>query len=132
MARGMTALRRLSWPIVWLLLAAALLVRLALPAGWMPVVAADGIRIELCSGSGPMYAVLAADGSIHPEGPAAKHDPCPFGLAGATPFDLPPPPLVLPLPPAALTALLQPALIAARLTAWRSTRPPARGPPVLA
>lgn len=125
----MTALRRHTPSLFWLALAAALAMRAMLPAGWMPVAGAGGIRIELCTGAGPVQAMLAPDGTIHPGGEQPPRDPCPFGLSGAVPFDLPVQ-LTLQAAPAGLAQQTLIALIAARLIAWRSLRPPARGPPL--
>lgn len=121
--------RRLTF--VWLLLVAALMVRAAVPAGWMPSVDRGGVRIVLCTGYGPVTVVLDAAGHVHKDEPQHKapHDPCPFGLAAAKALDLPPE-IGLALPPAAIAALTGPALAAARFVAWRSLRPPARGPPL--
>jgi len=118
-----------------LLIAAALLARALVPGGWMPVSGTDGIRIALCTGHGPVAMVMAADGTVHPDddrgGPSDRRDPCPFGIAAAKAFALPQQ-AALALPPERLDALLAPAFIAARLVAWRATRPPARGPPAFA
>lgn len=125
----MTALRRLSPLTAALLLALALLGRLAVPGGWMPVFDATGeVRVAICTGSGPATITL----QTHPDGKDRElRDPCPFGLASGQALHVPPfPPL--PLPPAALALLVMPILAAARLIAWRATRPPARGPPAFA
>lgn len=128
----MTALRRLApSSMFWLVLAAALVVRALLPAGWMPVVGAGGIRIELCTGAGPVQAVLAPDGTIHPGGQPPPRDPCPIALGGAAPFDLPVQ-AVLPVPPAMFAEHASVLPVATRLAAWRSLLPPARGPPLSA
>ncbi|MFO1254923.1 MAG: DUF2946 family protein [Sphingomonadaceae bacterium] len=114
----------------WLLLALVLLVRAMLPQGLMPVVSDGGIRVAICTGSGAAVMVLGQDGKLHQEEPEQKGAPCPFALAGGT-ADLPPPPLVLPLPVAVSGESILPAT-AARLTARRALRPPARGPPAIA
>ncbi len=125
----MIAMRRLSPLLTALLLAAALLARLLVPGGWMPVIDASGaVRVAICTGAGPTTITLHTDPAGQPEAP---RDPCPYGLAGAQALAVPPPP-ALPLAPAALALLLLPALLAARLVAWRAMRPPARGPPVFA
>ena len=130
----MIALRRLPLCVFWLVLAAALLMRALLPAGLMPVAGAGGIRIELCTGAGPVQALLAPDGTIHPDsnsGGEKPRDPCPFALGGAAPFDLPVH-AALPIPPATFAPQALAALVAAQLVVWRSLRPPARGPPLSA
>jgi hypothetical protein len=114
----------------WLLLFLAVLVRAMLPQGFMPVASSEGIRVALCTGSGPSFMVLGRDGKLHQEEPEQKSTPCPYALAAGA-ADLPPP-LVLPLAPEALRNQTLPALAAARLTAWRALRPPARGPPQFA
>lgn len=125
----MNALRRLSPLTAALLLAMALLVRLAVPGGWMPVLDAAGeVRVAICTGSGPATITL----NTQTDGRERElRDPCPFGLASAQALALPP---VIPLllPPALPLLLLLPMLVAARLAAWRATRPPARGPPAFA
>lgn len=125
----MIALRRLSPVSFWLLIAAALALRLAAPPGWMPVAESDGIRVALCSGGGATTALL--DTGVPAKGSSEARDPCPYGLAGAAALDLPRLP-ELSLAPAALVLLFMPMLLAARLTAWRALRPPARGPPQFA
>lgn len=119
--------------LLWSLVAAALFLRAVVPAGWMPAAHESGLRIALCSGSGPQFVTLERDGTLRRDAPVPvqPRDPCPFGLAMAMAADLPAP-VALPLPPAALAALVGPVLAAARLVAWRAIRPPARGPPVLA
>lgn len=124
----MTALRRLSPSAAMLLLALAVLARLALPSGWMPVAHAGEIKVMLCSGAGPVAVTLDLGKGA---APAAPRDPCPYGLAGAAPADLPP----LFALPEVLRWPETPAFAAphvARLVAWRATRPPARGPPLIA
>jgi hypothetical protein len=117
--------------LAWLLLAVVVALRLASPAGWMPVVGVDGVRVELCTETGgPRTLIIDSEGKSHPDVPAPAHDPCPFALAGAAPLDLTAV-AALPLAPAMLAALVAPAITAARLVAWRATRPPARGPPSL-
>lgn len=126
----MTSLRRLSTLFCWLLLASAFAARAAVPAGWMPVSTSQGIAVVLCGGQGAVAMELASDGSLHPrQQENAPRDPCPFGLTGAQPLDLARLP-ELPSPPAARAEQHRPGLLAARLTAWRALRPPARGPPV--
>jgi hypothetical protein len=125
----MTALRRLSPAWIWLLVAAALALRLAAPPGWMPVADSGGIRVALCTSSGIKTILL--DTGVPASGGTEARDPCPFGLAGASALALPPVP-DLPLGPALLALLLVPILLAARLTARRALRPPARGPPAFA
>ena len=123
--------RRLAF--AWLLFAAAVVARAAMPAGWMPSVDQGGVRVLLCTGYGPVSVLLDADGQLQEEEPQqeTRHDPCPFGVATAKAFDLPQA-LALDLPASAFSVLSGPALAAARLAAWRSLRPPARGPPILA
>lgn len=129
---------------LWLLIAAAILLRSAVPTGWMPVAGESGLRIVLCSGSGPVEPVAAKAshdthsahhdmGGMDHSGDhgSAPHDPCPFGLALAKAFDLPPALAVVVLPEQA-AALDGPARVTARLVAIRSLRPPARGPPSFA
>lgn len=124
----MTALRRLSPTVAWLLVAAALVLRLAVPAGWMPVSQGGKLTIMVCSGSNaaPVSVDLGSG-----EAPQPSRDPCPFGLASGAVAHLPPP-IVVPAPPGwpETPRFAQP--YAARLVAWRATRPPARGPPKLA
>ncbi|MFC0588840.1 hypothetical protein ACFFF7_05385 [Novosphingobium aquiterrae] len=121
----MTALRRLPPSAALLVLALAVLARLALPSGWMPVAHAGEIKIMLCSGAGPVAVSLDLGKGTAPQTP---RDPCPYGVASAAPADLPPP-IALPddrhWPEVPAFA----APHAARLVAWRATRPPARGPP---
>ncbi len=128
----MIGLRRINMPIVWLVLAAALLVRAAIPMGWMPVVQAGGIRIALCTSAGPAFATLGSDGRLHRDTlPEAPRDPCPFGLALAQAADLPSPLTLSPAP--LMPALLaSPTPVAAAYIQQRLTRPPARGPPAFA
>lgn len=127
----MIAPRRLAATLCWLLLASAIVARALVPAGWMPVATKRGIEVVLCTGQGPVTMVLGLDGTPHQRQPDSPRDPCPYGVAGAQPFDLAAAPQ-LPLPPAVLAAIRTPALVAARLAAWRALRPPARGPPAFA
>jgi Protein of unknown function (DUF2946) len=126
-------LRRLSHPLIWLLLVAAVMMRAAMPAGWMPTVDQSGIRIAVCTGMGPEFLTMGSDGNLHKEAPAprAPHEPCPFALAAAAPAYLPPA-LVLPQPPVSLIPLAFPELAAISAALRRNPRPPARGPPALA
>lgn len=116
-----------------LLIAAALALRALVPVGWMPAAHDGTVRIALCSEGGQQFVVLGPDGRLHKDAPAPvqPRDPCPFGLTAHAAADLPPV-VALPLPPAALAAMVFPALHAARLVAWRALRPPARGPPAFA
>lgn len=122
----MNRLRRLDPTFGLLLLAATLLLRAAVPSGFMPVADQHGVRVAICTGSGP------ATVTIDP-GPPQKdppRDPCPYGLATGDALDLPVA-IVVPAAPA-FVAVSYPGLAAARLTAWRALRPPARGPPAFA
>ena len=134
----MTRVRCSRQPLVWLLLAAALLLRGLVPAGWMPTTGQDGVRIALCTGMGSEYLTLGSDGSLHKEAPDpaapkpnALGDPCPFAVASAQALDLPPI-IALPEAPARASALDSPSLDQVARIARRSLRPPARGPPALA
>ncbi|MBN8501303.1 MAG: hypothetical protein J0M19_09160 [Sphingomonadales bacterium] len=122
----MTTLRRLDPLFIVLLLAATLTLRLAIPAGFMPVAAPGGIEVRLCSGAGMTSVVLdpAAPGDDQPR------DPCPYGLAMGLALDVPQEPVLAEAPQFAAPAWR--GLIAARLVAARSLRPPARGPPAFA
>lgn len=122
----MNLLRRLHPAFAVLLLAATLALRIATPAGYMPVADAQGLRVAICSGSAAGF-VEIDPGLPGKQGP---RDPCPYGLAMGGALDVPPG-LALPAAPQFAPALY-PGLIAARLTAWRALRPPARGPPTFA
>ncbi len=125
----MTALRRLSPVNALLLLALAVLARALVPTGWMPVAHAGELKIMICSdGSGGAVTVDLGTGPA----PQPPRDPCPFavGSAGAAAV----PGAVVPELPT-LNWPDTPAFAAphaARLVAWRSARPPARGPPSFA
>lgn len=125
--------RRFRLPIIWLLLAAAILLRAGMPAGWMPTSGEDGVRIALCTGMGTQYLVMDSEGGLHQDAPApqAPRDPCPYALASAQVTDIPQPGDV-PQPPALLAPLHAPGAAAAAATQRRSIRPPARGPPSFA
>ncbi len=123
------------------LIVAALLVRAAVPTGWMPVAAQDGLRLMLCNGDGPVEIAMDtgadehAHHGHHGSGPDEKQggdhtgkEACPFGLALGKSADIAPP-LVTGLPLDSTAPSIGPMPAAARLTAWRSLRPPARGPP---
>lgn len=140
----MNRLRRNNLAIVWLALAGALLLRSLMPTGWMPMVDNGAIRIMLCDGFGPvelsppvaespMHDAHSQHGGAHQGGhhENAAHDPCPYGLALGSAFDLLPAPQTLTLP-AMLAHIDAPARIFARMAARRSIKPPATGPPVLA
>ncbi len=107
----------------------------------------DGsLRIMLCDGTGPVELAAAPTGehAHHEVGHSGHHgeghddghgdaprDPCPFGLALSSALDLPPAPATA--PDLLFDAPLDPAaFVIARLAAWRSLRPPARGPPAFA
>lgn len=123
----MTALRRLNPVYLFLLLAAALALRIAVPAGFMPVADDDGLRVEICTGGIPT-AITLDPGKSDRDPP---RDPCPYGVATAAGMDVPPP-IAPHLVAPTLSPLRYPGLSAARLTAWRALRPPARGPPTFA
>ena len=141
---------RLSFSCLVMLLAAALLTRAGMPTGWMPMAGADGaVRIMLCDGYGPVELAQPAgktdphahhhmaqghdggDHSLHHggHGKDVPRDPCPFGVALSGATDLPGVPVEV-APEAIGAPLEMPALVAARLVAWRTARPPARGPPL--
>lgn len=143
---------RFSLSGMMLLLCAAMLVRALVPAGWMPMPDADGIvRLVPCDGYAPPAQPAKAQSTSdhHAHMAHASHgedrggedhtnhdghvprDPCPFGLALAHGLDLPGEPPALAAEPMA-PALDFPALVAARLIALKSLRPPARGPPSFA
>ena len=128
----MTVLRRSRPPIVWLLLAAALLLRAALPAGWMPAAGQDGVRIALCTSNGSEFAVLTRDGKLHKQAPkpAAPREICPYALAASGAANVPP---VVPLQAQLVTLapLNYPASAAIALVPIIFAHPPARGPPAL-
>ncbi len=135
--------------VVWLLLAAALLVRAAVPTGWMPMADGEGgLRIMLCSGSGAVELappvtsdrhdhLHAEDASDHNSAHHGEdhhddvpHDRCPYGLALSQALD-------------AQSPVLADAFVisgardgempdAVRFTIRTSLRPPARGPPAIA
>ncbi|MEZ5736022.1 MAG: hypothetical protein R3E09_09500 [Novosphingobium sp.] len=116
-----------------MLLVLAMAVRSAVPVGWMPVTADTGLRIALCSGQGPILSLGGrpehhGHGNHHGDHQPSAKDVCPFAMA-AQPFDWADE-NILPAPPVLGAALAGPAFVAARLVAWRSLRPPARGPPV--
>ena len=112
---------------IWALLALALFMRALVPSGWMPVAHAGTLQIAICSGSGAAMTLVEVDRSTSPETP---RDPCPFALGAGQPGDLPAVPAIAAVPNWPDSRLFaQPA--AAKLLAWRSIRPPARGPPVL-
>ncbi|MFM5952977.1 MAG: DUF2946 family protein [Novosphingobium sp.] len=125
----MNALRRLNPALLLALLVAALALRMVVPSGFMPVADAHGLRMAICSGSGPAFVELDP-GHKAPASPEVR-DPCPYGLAAHAALDLPPS-LALPAAPERFAVLPYPGLAAARLTAWRALRPPARGPPAFA
>jgi hypothetical protein len=113
------------------LLALALAVRVLVPAGWMPA-QGQGMAITICSGAGAESVWIDADGKIHKHDPSqgsmADH-PCAFAGMGAPMLggDVPPPPLLLPVPRDAIASLAQtPATIGQGLAA---PPPPATGPP---
>jgi hypothetical protein len=68
---------------VWFV-ALALFVKLIVAPGMMPVADAGGIRITLCTGAGPVEAVFDLAGKQHGDQGKAAHEPCPFGLLGAS------------------------------------------------
>ena len=129
--------RRFRLPIVWLLLAAAILLRAGMPAGWMPTSdqagGLAGVRIALCTGTGTQFLIMDSQGSLHKDAPApqAPRDPCPYALTSAHAADIPREG-ELRQPPALLPALQTPAMAVAAVTVRRSIRPPARGPPTFA
>lgn len=130
----MLGLRRYHPAVMAIMAALVLSLRLVVPSGWMPVVNDGAVSIMLCTGDGPVALVMERDGSVHQQDPAAPsptRDPCPYGLALAKALG-PSDTVVLPLPPTELARIALPMLAAARLVAWRSLRPPARGPPSLA
>jgi hypothetical protein len=118
-------------PYIWLLLAAALVARALLPAGWMPVTNGGEIRVALCTSTGPSFAFLARDGSLH-EHPSdqPERDPCPFALAAGPATDVPPADLPTALVPT--TDRAAPSFETTAEIIRRTLRPPARGPPGLA
>ena len=124
-------LRRSAAPLVWLLLAAALLARLAVPSGWMPAAGEHGISIALCSGSGASVLTLGKDGKLHRDAPTPvqPHDPCPFGLAAAQAADLPQP-FQFAVPWLAVESGYARGHDHAAAALRRFPRPPARGPPL--
>jgi hypothetical protein len=126
-------LRQSRLPLVWLLLAAALLLRGAVPAGWMPMADEHGIRIAVCTGVGTEFLTLGDDGKLHKQAPQpdVPRDPCPFALANGAAADVPPVPS-LPLARIAIAPPTFPQLAAVALAQRRYPRPPARGPPSLA
>lgn len=116
--------RRLHRPLVFWLIAAALLWRGLVPAGFMPVVGGadgSGLHFALCSGG----TLVPADGD---NGTSVTHV-CPFAAAEIP--ALPGLSLHLPLSlprmesPASVAAITPPSLN-------RPRRPPVRGPPSLA
>ena len=128
----MACARRLSRPILWLLIAALLGVKALVPAGWMPEARGDGIRIALCTGAGPAVALLDSNGRIHKDGSGdnSRRDICPFGTLAAA-ADLPGLP-ALALPPAPEAQPHTPLWADTAIPLPFSPRPPARGPPLLA
>jgi Protein of unknown function (DUF2946) len=128
----MTKNRHPAAVLAVLALVAALVIRAALPLGWMPSQTDQGIRVMLCSGKGTIVLPLAtpdqpaSDPASQEDGP--PRDPCPFGLSLAMAFDLPSVAQAAG-PPHLAQALADPQAITARITAARSLRPPARGPP---
>ena len=124
----MVALFRLTPGKALALLALAVLARALVPSGWMPVAHAGELKIMLCSGSGPVAVSIDLGTGAAPQTP---RDPCPYGIAAGDAADLPPPLSLAVLPRwPDVPALAAPH--AARLVAWRATRPPARGPPAFA
>lgn len=125
----MTRLRRPCLPLL-MLLAFALLARGLAPAGWMPTFSAGGIRIMLCTGYGPATTIADVTGHADMGEPQQKghHDPCPYALALAKAWDLPPV-IAEALPPVTPAPAIGAELAAVRLVASLRLRPPARGPP---
>lgn len=124
----MFAACRLSPRKALVLLALAVLARALVPSGWMPVAHAGELKVMLCSGSGPVAISIDLGKNAAPQTP---RDPCPYGVTTAAAADVPPP-LALIVAPRWPDTPAFAAPIAARLVAWRATRPPARGPPTLA
>jgi len=134
-----TMMRTSRLLFLWLAIAGAVILRAAMPTGWMPAHEDGKVRIVLCSGSGPVELASAelrdrlgltahqTERGGEDRGDAS-HDPCPYGLALAKAFDVPP---AIPSTPTVdrIPSLHGPAYVTARLLALRSLRPPARGPP---
>lgn len=110
-----------------LLLTLALVMRALLPQGFMPVASAEGLRMEMCGGTAPV--TIELDREAQPQN-SQKSAPCPYAI-GTAGIDLPPG-IVIPAPPPLITPPPAPQPEAARLTAERALRPPARGPPAIA
>jgi hypothetical protein len=128
-------------PVLVVLLAMMMATRSIIPAGWMPSVSADGIEIIMCSSQVAMPAQMEhhsaqMDHMDHHDGAEMSGEeehtspPCPYGTLS----------LGSELPPTATLAvfpIIAPAAYADEreafvLRAQRATRPPARGPPILA
>lgn len=120
-------------PLIWLFLAAALLLRGAVPAGWMPTSGQGGVRIALCTGIGAEFLILGSDGKLHKDAPkpTSPRDPCPFALATGSAANATPE-VHLPQPPATLAPLIFAKFAEIALAQRKYPRPPARGPPALA